>query len=98
MKNTTLEITADIRELVGKNIDQTERAFGYFFRAAKAPLPSTGELALDIAHRNVTLALEFARKLANANDMQEVIALQAEYLRTQVEQASQFMRELTPRG
>lgn len=98
MKNQALEVTNDIRELVEKSIDQTEQAFGYFFQAAKVPSPLPSQLALNMAQRNVTGALEFARKLVYANNLQEVIALQAEYLRDQVQQASEFMRDLTPKA
>jgi hypothetical protein len=97
MKDQMLEVPAEVRELVEKTINQTERAFGFFFQAAKVPLPPPGDLALDLAQRNVTAAFEFARKLAAAKNLQDVISLQGEYLRIQIEQASEFMRELTPK-
>lgn len=97
MKDQILEVPADVRELLGKTIDQTERAFGFFFQAAKVPLPQPGDLALDLANRNMAAAFEFARKLAVAKNLQDVVSLQAEYLRIQIEHASEFMRELTPK-
>ncbi|TYO66961.1 hypothetical protein FXV83_09185 [Bradyrhizobium hipponense] len=35
--------------------------------------------------------------LARAKDLQEATALQAEFVRVQIEHASEFMRELTPK-
>jgi phasin family protein len=61
------------------------------------PYPPPGEIAISLAERNMTVAFEFARKLARAKNLQEAIALQAEFMRTQVELASEFMRELTPK-
>ncbi|WFU37878.1 phasin family protein [Bradyrhizobium sp. CB82] len=97
MKNQALEVPSDVRELVERTIDQTEKAFSFFFQAAQMPFPPPGDLALDLAQRNVATSLEYARKLACAKNLQEVIALQAEYLRLQIEHASEFMRELAPK-
>ena len=93
MRNQTLDVPRDVRKLVEKTIDQTEKAFSFFFQEAKLP----DNLALNFAQQNVATSLEYARKLAAAQNLQEVVSLQAEYLRTQIEHASQFMREFTPK-
>ncbi|MET4273800.1 MULTISPECIES: phasin family protein [unclassified Bradyrhizobium] len=93
MKNQIVDVPSDVRELVQKTIDQTEKAFSFFFQQAKLP----GDLALSFAQQNVTTALEYARKLAAAQNLQEVVALQSEYLRRQIENASEFMREFMPK-
>jgi len=46
----------------------------------------------------VATSFEDARKLAALKNLQEVVALQAEYPRTQIEHASQFMSEFTPKA
>src|SRR4051812_16179165 len=97
MKNQIVEVPRDVRELVEKTVDQTEKAFSFFFQQASLALPS-GDLAVSFAQQNVVTALEYARKLAAAQDMQEVVALQADFLRTQIEHASKFMREFTPKA
>lgn len=97
MRDQRLDVPADVRELVEHTVYQVEKAFGYFFQAAKVPYPPPGEMAIKLAERNMAVAFEFARKLARAKDLQETIALQAEFMRTQVELASEFMRELTPK-
>ncbi|MCK1409522.1 phasin family protein [Bradyrhizobium sp. 76] len=88
-----MDVPPDVRELVEKTIDQTERHSRSFFEHAKLP----GDLALNFAQQNVATSLEYARQLAAAKSLQEVVSLQAEYLRNQIEHASQFMREFTPK-
>jgi hypothetical protein len=97
MKNQSLDVPTDIRQLAEKTIDQAERAFSYFFQAAKLPFPPPGDVAIELAQRNIATSFEYARKFARAKDMQETIALQAEFLRIQIEHASEFMREITPK-
>ena len=95
MTEPDLEVSADIRELVGKTIDQTEKAFSFFFDAANASMVSdAARTALSLAQQNVKAAFDHARKLANAKDLHETMALQAEFLRTQIEIAGEFMRSL----
>ena len=94
MRHQSVDVPRDVRELVEKTIDQTENAFSIFFQQAKLP----SDLAMNFAQQNVATSLEYARKLAAAQDLQEVVSLQAEYLRAQIEHASQFMREFTPKA
>lgn len=69
MKNQTLDVPGDVRELVNKTIDQTEKAFSFFFQQANMVLPPSGDLALNFAQQNVTTSLEYARKLAAVKDL-----------------------------
>ncbi|TMJ55940.1 MAG: phasin [Alphaproteobacteria bacterium] len=95
MTEPHLDVPADIRELVDKTIDQTEKAFSFFFNAANASMVSdAAKTVLSVAQQNVKAAFDHARKLANAQDLQETMALQAEFLRTQIEIAGEFMRSL----
>ncbi|MBJ7403318.1 MAG: phasin family protein [Bradyrhizobium sp.] len=94
MRNQLVDVPREVRELVQKTIDQTEKAFSIFFQQAKLP----GDLAFNFAQQNVATSLEYARKLAAAQNFQEVVSLQAEYLRAQIEHASQFMREFSPKS
>lgn len=92
MAEQKLEVPPDIRELVEKTIDQTEKAFSFFFNAATATMPSPDKSALALAERNINAAFDYARKLANARDVQEVMTLQADFLRAQIEITGEFMR------
>jgi hypothetical protein len=75
----------------------SREGFHLLFPSGEVPYPPPGDIAIKLAERNMSMAFEFARKLARAKELQETIALQAEFMRTQVELASQFMRELTPK-
>jgi len=94
MHKQSLEIPNEIRELVEKSLDQTERAFAFFFQAAK---PAAGNIGLTIAQQNMKTAFEYARKLSRAETLAETIALQAEFFRVQIAHASEFMRDVTPK-
>jgi hypothetical protein len=54
------------------------------------------ELAMRYAERNIASGFEFAQKLIHAKDASEVAALQAEYVKVQMEalseQASEFSK------
>jgi hypothetical protein len=50
--------------------------------------------ALSVAQQNVKAAFDHARKLAHAKDLQGIMALQTEFLRTQIEIAGEFIRSL----
>jgi hypothetical protein len=95
MSEPHLEVPTEIRELVGKTIDQTERAFSFFFDAANASMVSdAAKTALSAAQQNVKAAFDHARKLAHAKDLQEMMTLQAEFLRSQIEIAGELLRSL----
>src|SRR5437764_629829 len=53
MKDQRLEIPTDVRELVERTVYQVEKAFTYFFQAAKVPYPPPGEMAIKLAERNI---------------------------------------------
>jgi phasin family protein len=47
------------------------------------------------AERNVTASFEFAQKLLHAKDAQEVTALQAEYVKSQLAALTEQAKELS---
>jgi phasin len=97
-----LEVPAELRELVEKTIDQTERAFGMFFDAANKsvtsmPNPGTeiSKQALTFTEQNMKAAFEHARKLVHATDLQQAMQIQSEFLRSQFTTAGEHMRQIT---
>jgi phasin len=97
-----LEVPAELRELVEKTIDQTERAFGMFFDAANRsvtsmPNPGTeiSKQALTFTEQNMKAAFEHARKLVHATDLQQAMQIQSEFLRSQFTTAGEHMRQIT---
>src|ERR1700735_5267872 len=97
-----LEVPAELRELVEKTIDQTERAFGMFFDAANKsvtsmPNPGTeiSKQALTFTEQNMKAAFEHARKLVHATDLQQAMQIQSEFLRSQFTNAGEHMRQIS---
>ena len=102
------EIPAEIRAFAEKGVEQAKLAFETFVTAAQQAVSSAesqattardgakeaGELAMRNAERNIAASFEFAQKLIHAKDPQELTALHAEYVKTQIaaltEQAKEF--------
>ena len=102
MNEPKLEVPAELRDLVEKSIEQTERAFGMFFEAANrsvssVPNPGTemSRQALSLTEQNMKAAFEHARKLVHASDLQEAMRIQSEFLRSQFTSAGEHMRDIT---
>ena len=97
-----IEVPAELRDLVEKTIDQTEKAFGMFFDAANksvASMPNPGteisRQALTFTEQNMKAAFEHARKLVHATDLQQAMQIQSEFLRSQFTNAGEHMRQIT---
>src|ERR1700760_2608518 len=102
MVEPKLEVPAELRDLAKKTIEQAEKAFGRFFEASgksMASMPARGseipKQALTFTEQNMRAAFEHARKLVHANDLQEAMRIQSEFLRTQFTSAGEHMREIT---
>jgi hypothetical protein len=62
-----IEVPAEIRELVAKTIDQTEKAFSFFVDVANSSMVSQpAKTTLLLVQQNIKAAFDHARKLANA--------------------------------
>ena len=97
-----IEVPAELRDLVEKTIDQTEKAFGMFFDAANksvASIPGPGtdmsRQALSFTEQNMKAAFDHARKLVQATDLQQAMQIQSEFLRSQFTNAGEHMRQMT---
>lgn len=107
--NMNFEIPAEMRALAEKNVEQARQAFEAFMTAAtraastadkqaagaRAGVKEVGELAVRFAERNVASSFEFAQQLVRAKDSQEVMALNADYVKRQIAALSEQTRELT---
>lgn len=90
-----LEMPSQIQEMAERTIAQAETGFSAFIDAAHKsasmlPSPATdlSLKALSISERNVKAALEHARKLVHAKDVQDAMRIQAEFLKAQYEAAT----------
>ena len=96
-----LEVPAQIKEVAEKTIDQAERGFRAFIEAANKsvsmiPNPTTDMSlkALSLTEQNMKAAFDHAKKLLQANDLQEAMRLQAEFLKAQYETATEQLKEM----
>jgi phasin len=96
-----LEVPAELRELAEKTIDQAEKAFGMFFEAANKSMTSVSnpgteisKQALSFTEQNMKAAFGHARKLVRTTDLQEVMQIQSEFLKSQFTNAGEHMRQM----
>jgi phasin len=102
------EVPSEMRDFAEKSVEQARKAFEGFIGAAQkaagameaAPFPmppqmkDMGAKAMSFAESNVKAAFDLAQKLVHAKDMQEVLALQSEYVRAQMAAIQEQAREL----
>jgi phasin len=98
-KPPNFEIPPEMRDMAEKSVDQARKAFDGFMGAAykaAGTIEGTGDTlhaggkdigrkAMTYAEQNVAAALEFASSLVKARDPQQVLQLQSEFIRTQLQ-------------
>jgi phasin len=96
-----LEVPTQIKEVAEKTIDQAEQGFSAFIEAATksvsmVPNPATDVSlkALSLTEQNMKAAFDHAKKLLHANDLQEAMRLQAEFLKAQYEAATEQLKAM----
>ena len=108
MNAPNFEIPAEMREMAEKSVDQARKAFEGFFGAAQKAVGhadstastmqtsarAISDKAVTFAEQNMRSAFDYAQKVVRAHDMQELLALQSDYVKTQIsamqEQAKDF--------
>ncbi len=102
------QIPPEMRALAEKSVEQAKQAVEGFISAAHRAVSAlegqaetarqgakdVGEKAMDFAERNITNSFDFAQKLVRARDVQEMLELQASYIRTQMEVLAEQAKEL----
>jgi phasin len=102
------EIPAEMRAFAEKSVEQARQALDNFISAAQTAVSSAdkqaagasagvkqlSELAMGFAERNVASSFDFAQKLVRAKDAEEVLALQADYVKSQMAALNEQAREL----
>lgn len=92
------EVPPEMRDFAERSVEQARKAFDSFMSAAqraagtigntqqtaKSGAREIGKTAMDYAEQNVSAAFDFASKLVNAKDPQEILALQSEFMRAQL--------------
>jgi phasin len=102
------EVPPELRTFAERSVEQARQAFDGFISAAHQAMSAfegqaetarkgardVSEKAVTFAERNMTSAFEFAHDLVRARDIQEVLRLQADYIRRQMEALTEQAREL----
>lgn len=108
MSKAPYEIPAEMRDFAEKSVDQARKAFDGFVGAAQKAAGSVegqassvtsnakqmGEKAIGYAQANINAAFDLAQKMVKAKDFSEVMALQAEFAKHQMEQMQVQAKEL----
>ncbi len=98
----TMEVPPQVREFARKSVDQAEKAVTTFMESANksvamAPgsMSDAAKQALALTEANLKSSFDHARKLMEAKDIQEVMQLQTEFLRSQFGIATEQFRKIT---
>lgn len=108
MQPTHFEIPEQMREVADKSVDQARQAFDQFLAATQKALSTAegsaktvSEGAADLSRQslayveeNVTATFDLARRLVQARTVQEIAALQQEFLRQQMKAMTEQGRTL----
>src|SRR5580704_2139330 len=102
------EVPADVRAMTEKSMEQARVAVSAFMSAAQramsdfdgqakavqASAKDVSEKAMGYAERNVANTFAFADRLVHAKDIQQVIALQTEFVQAQMKELAEQAKEL----
>jgi phasin len=102
------EVPNEMRDLAAKSVEQAKRAFDSFIGAARKTsdtiagatpqLPGqareAGDAMIGMAEANVKAAFELAENLVRAKGLDEVMALQADYMRNQMSAMQAQMQDM----
>jgi phasin len=106
------EIPAEMRAFAEKSVEQAKQAFGSFITAAQHAASTAhsqaantqsgarqvGELAIGFTKRNIDSSFAFAEKLVHAKDSEEITALHADYVKSQIAALGEQAKELSKRA
>lgn len=102
MSEPKFEVPAELRNMAERTIEQAEKAFDTFVEAANksmAPFTHPGaeisRKVLSLTEQNMRSAFDHARKLAQATDLQEAMQIQSDFLKSQIANAGEQMRQIT---
>ncbi|WP_417685642.1 phasin [Roseibium sp.] len=103
------EIPDQMRDFAEKSVDQARKAFDDFMNVTQKAVETAEDSAsivqtgatdvnrktLSFAEEHMDAAFQFAQKLVRAKDVEEMMGLQQDYLRKQMESLGEQARELS---
>ncbi|MHB2206319.1 phasin family protein [Methylobacterium sp. CM6257] len=104
----SFEISTEMRDFAEKGVEQSRSAFITFVQNARKAMESaqaqtkTAELPISVAYvrgleffeQNLASTFDLAQKLVRANNLQDALQLQSEYVRTQFAALQSQAKEL----
>jgi phasin len=108
MSNTPFEVPVDLRDFAQKSVEQARKAFEGFVSVAqktadavdtasasmRANAKSVSSQALSFTEQNINAAFDHALKIVHAKDPQEALALQSEYVKSQMAKLQTQAKEI----
>ena len=102
------DVPTQMRQFAEQSVEQAKKAVDGFIAAAQKTAAAmethtataqsnakdVGQKAMSFAEQNIANSFEFAQKLVRAKDVQEVMALQAEFMKAQMQALSSQAKEL----
>ena len=102
------EIPRDLRVFAEKSVEQAKQAFDGFISAAHQAVSAlegqaetarkgarqVTEKAINFAEQNMAKSFELAQQLVRAKDVQEVMRLQTDFIRSQMQVLTEQAKEL----
>jgi phasin len=102
------EVPTQMRQFAEQSLEQARKAVDGFMTAAQKAVTTVeaqasvaqsgakdvGQKAMSFAEQNMASSFEFAQKLVRAKDLQEVMALQQEFLQSQMKALSEQAKDL----
>jgi phasin family protein len=92
----------DLSTVAGQTMEQAREAmenYLNFFQKSMSASPWAGtelnKKVADYAQQNVDTAFEFAQKLTQAKDLQDVVRIQTEFLQTQLKSLTEQAKDLS---
>jgi phasin len=102
------DVPTQLRQFAEQSIEEARKAVDGFMTAAQKAVTAAeaqadaaqsgakdiGQRAMGFAEQNVANSFDFAQKLVRAKDMQEIMALQQEFLQSQMKAMSEQAKDL----
>jgi hypothetical protein len=98
----SFEIPTDMRKMTEQSLEQVRSAINGYIEFCRRAVPSNimggselSDAILGYAERNVASAFEFAQRLVQVRDLQEVAKLQMEFIQAQMQAMTEQAKELS---
>jgi phasin len=102
------EVPPELRAFTEKSVEQAKQAFDGFISAAhrtvstlegqaesaRSDVKNLGEKAMQFAESNIASSFEFAQQVVRAKGVEDMLKLQADYIKAQMQALTEQAKEL----